>query len=181
MAWALLEQGVADRRAAARTVTLATSTAAGTPAVRTLVLRGCDAQQRVLLLHTDRRSPKFIELLQAPRCSLLVYDREQKIQLRMEALTSLHTDDSLADAQWAATRPLSRRGYGIASAPGLPIAQPAAAGVALDDVPAIEQRAHFAVIRAQIVGLEWLYLSAGGHRRAQFRFSPNLQARWLVP
>lgn len=176
-AFALLARGVADRRSPLHTPTLASIGLDGAPRARTLVLRGFDAATRMLRLHSDNRSDKFAELSRAPRCALHGYDPAAQIQLRLEGTATLHTEDAVADAGWAASRNFSRMCYAIEPAPGSPIAAPPAA-------PRDEHagRAHFGVILLCIQRLEWLWLAAEGHRRARFDWTDGEeQATWLVP
>lgn len=182
-AWSLLEQGASDRRSVAHTPTLASIGLQGEPTLRTVVLRGCDRQEQIVLIHSDRRSPKFAELMRDPRCALHIYDPGQKMQLRVQARASLHADDAIADQDWADAQPMSRLVYGVREAPGSVIADPAAAVDGLADASEVEQRRHFVVIRLQIESLEWLYLAASGHRRARFILGLGAKptACWLVP
>lgn len=183
-AWALLSEGVHSRRGAAHTPALATVDARGCATVRTVVLRACEPASRELLIHTDVRSEKFAELAQRPNCALLVYDASLKVQLRITARATRHADDALADRQWAASRPMSRAVYGSPLAPGAPVENPHVAAATLEGRSEAEQRRHFAVLRLQVLGLDWLHLKAGGHRRAVFAWDSDdapPHMGWRVP
>jgi len=177
-AFALLARGVADRRSPFHTPTLATIGIDGAPRARTLVLRGFDAPTRSLRLHSDARSAKRAELARDPRACLHLYDAGRQVQLRLEGTASLHREDDLADAAWHASRPFSRLCYAIEPAPGTPVALPPPA-------PAEEGegRAHFMALRLAFDRMEWLWLSAQGHRRARFAWNAagEEEATWLVP
>ena len=70
------------------------------------------------------------------------------------------------------------RGLTAEVAPGTAIADPAA--VPLE--PGAAGATHFAVVTCAVRSLEWLYLSAAGHRRARFDFEADPPgATWLVP
>jgi pyridoxine/pyridoxamine 5'-phosphate oxidase len=58
-AWGLLERGVSDRHSPIHTPTVATIGGDGRPSIRTVVLRDCDLDARMLRFHTDRRAPKL--------------------------------------------------------------------------------------------------------------------------
>lgn len=178
-AFEVLVAGVRDRRGAAHAPTLGTIGLDGRPRLRTVVLREMDAGARRLRFHTDRRSPKVLEIERDPRVALHVYDAGAKFQIRLEGRASVHRDDAIADAAWAASRPMSKVCYGSIPGPGEAIA----AGDAYD-LPAEEEveggRANFAAVVMTIERLETLYLAFGGHRRAGFRFDPD-EATWLVP
>jgi hypothetical protein len=174
-AFALLAEGVVNRRAAAHSPTLATVGLDGAPRLRTLVLRGFDPQRRELRLHSDARSGKLAELAREPRAELHVYDAPARIQIRLRGTASLHRDDAVAEAAWAATPGFSRAIYGADPAPGLPILEPLPA-------PEAGDRANFAVLLLRFEALEWLFLAAGGHRRARITWSGGEEAAtWLAP
>lgn len=175
-AFALLARGVADRRSPFHTPVLGTVGHDGQPRLRTLVLRGFDAPTRTLRLHTDRRAGKVADIAAEPRVSLLGYDPGQRVQMRVEGRASLHFEDAVADAGWAASRDFSRMCYAIEPAPGEAIAAPPPAP--LDPAAG---RANFAVILLCFNRLEWLWLAAGGHQRALFTWGDTPQAAWLVP
>lgn len=180
-AWSLLEHGASDRRAPAHTPTLASLSLDGSPSLRTVVLRACSRSDRRLLVHTDRRSRKIEELLAEPRCSVLVYDPPQKIQLRLGARATLHLDGALADLQWSRSQETSRQIYGVGLAPGQIVSEPATVVADLALRSEAEQRANFAVLALEVFEIEWLYLSAQGHRRARFRLGGRDTAEWWVP
>ena len=176
-AFALLSRGVADRRSPLHTPTLASIGLDGAPRSRTLVLRGFDAASRILRLHSDSRSDKFAEILRDPRCALHGYDPAAQVQMRLEGMASLHSNDAVADAAWGATQPFSRIIYAIEPAPGTAIAVPMPAPT--DEAAG---RPHFGVILLQIHSLEWLFLAAAGHRRARIDWlTGEERATWLVP
>jgi len=178
-AWSLLGRGAKDRKAPAHTPVLATS-GGGRPQLRTVVLRGCDRDARRLRFHTDRRSHKVAEIAADPAGAVLVYDPKQKIQLRLDCHLSVHIGDQLAREAWAATRDFSRICYQVMRGPGEPASDPR-------EVPFSKQESndgedHFAVISALVTRMEWLYLAAHGHRRAEFFWQDgDWRGRWLVP
>ncbi|UPY38816.1 pyridoxamine 5'-phosphate oxidase family protein [Sediminicoccus sp. KRV36] len=176
-AFELLARGVADRRSPVHTPTLASIGLDGTPRARTLVLRGFDAAARTLRLHSDQRGEKFAELARDPRFALHAYDPAAQVQLRLQGVASLHTDDAVAEAAWQASQPFSRICYSIEPAPGTPIAAPMPAPQ--DEVVG---RQHFGVILLRMHSLEWLWLAAEGHRRARLDWPDGEErATWLVP
>ena len=175
-AFAMLARGVADRRHAFHTPTLATIGRDGGPRLRTLVLRGFDAASRALRLHTDARADKFAEIAADQRVSLMGYDAGQRVQIRLDARASLHTSDALGEAGWAASAEYSRMCYAIQPAPGTAAASPLPA-----PQDAASGRPNFAVIRLEFHRMEWLWLAAEGHRRALFTWDGAPTATWLVP
>jgi pyridoxamine 5'-phosphate oxidase len=177
-AFRLLARGVADRRSPFHTPCLGTVDEAGAPSLRTVVLRGFDAERRCVRIHTDLRSAKAREVARMPAVMLHGYDSGAQVQLRLSGRATLHHDDATADEAWDRSRPFSRLVYAVPAAPGTPCATPPPA-------PADEAggRAHFAVMMLRFDRLEWLWLCAGGHRRASFTWTgagaPS--SSWLVP
>lgn len=180
-AWRLLARGVADRRSPMHHPTVATIGVDGRPRLRTVVLRGVDAAERRLRFHTDLRSEKVTELRVEPGIALHAYDPRAKIQLRVEGRATIHSDDAVAEAAWAASRPMSRVCYGTSPAPGRPLAE-ASAFTLPDETDTDGGRTNFAAVLITVTSIEWLYLAYGGHRRALFRFEPDgVERTWLVP
>jgi hypothetical protein len=173
-----LARGVADRRSAFHTPTLATIGTDGAPEARTVVLRGFDAATRTIRLHTDARSGKVAELARDPRCTLHLYDAGAKLQLRLGGRGTLHGDDAVAERAWADSRDSSRMVYAVEPGPGTPIAEPLAA-----PRDAAAGRGAFRVILLRFDRLEWLELAATGHRRAGFTWPAEAAPAmtWLVP
>lgn len=175
-AFALLARGVADRRHPFHTPVLGSVGRSGQPRLRTLVLRGFDAGSRTLRMHTDRRAEKAADIGAEARASLLGYDPGQRVQIRLAGHATLHGDDAVADAGWAASRDFSRMCYAVEPAPGQPVAAPPRAPLDPD-----AGRANFGVILLRFDSLEWLWLAADGHQRALFTWNDSPRATWLVP
>ena len=181
--WRRLGRGVADRHSGFHHPTVASLGLDGRPRLRIVILRGADAGARQLRFHTDRRSEKVQELQRDPRIGLVFYDAAAKIQLRIDGKATLHTDDTVADAAWDASRLFSRQCYGILPGPGTPLA--ASGDFALpdaSDMGTAPGRANFCAVTVAVESLEWLYLAASGHRRARFSWEGGaLTATWLTP
>lgn len=186
-AWAQLERGAADRRSPLNTPALATRTTDGAPRVRTVILRGVDAGDRVLTVFTDARSAKIGAIHSDPRVALHAYHPRQRFQLRIAGVARIHTGDEVARAAWSRVRGASRLNY-LGAAPGSAAPGPSGGGAErfaasppsaadLDDA-----FGRFAVLRIRVDAIEWLYLHAAGNRRAAFRWAPGgVQAGWLHP
>ena len=179
-AWAMLVEGVAARKRPFHQVAVASVAADGAPTVRTVVLRGADEARRTLRFHTDARSRKFAELQREPRCSILAYDHDAKVQVRAEGLAKLHNRDERAAAHWDETRTMSRECYRQPSGPGERLADPAQAQSdgALSEA---EGFTNFVAVELHVRALEWLYLAAAGHRRALITYEPSTARVWLAP
>ena len=152
------------------------------PAVRTVVLRAFDPESRVLRFHTDVRSSKFGEIAAEPNVALHFYDAIKKIQIRVDGDARLHLDDGTAACAWTSMRPFSRACYRVEPGPGTVIEVPTVVRSSSDMQDRKAGRDNFAAVCVSMERIEWLYLAARGHRRAQFEWNEgSLSATWLVP
>lgn len=179
-AWACLARGVADRRSAFHTLTVATIGGDGRPRLRSVVLRAAEPSAARLRFHTDARSDKVAELAADPRIALHGYDAGAKLQIRIEGRASIHGEDALADAAWAASRPMSRECYGTQPAPGSAIPGPGAFSLPQDEAACDAGRVNFRAVVVAAETLETLYLAHSGHRRARFDLRTG-EGEWLAP
>jgi hypothetical protein len=181
--WRRLARGAADRRSGFHTVQLATLGLDGAPRVRTVVLRGVEQAAGRLRVHTDRRSTKWAEIAAEPRVELHAYDARAKLQVRIRGRVAPQGEGPLADAAWAASAPGSRACYRAAQAPGSTLDDPAEGDPApRTEAGPLEGRDRFAVLLLEAARVEWLWLAAGGHRRAAHeRAEAGWTGRWLAP
>ncbi len=184
--WLRLTSAPKRKRDGFKTFTLATQTDTGANA-RTVVLRKADAVQKIIWLHTDRRSDKVGELGQQPNATLLFWDNRRQVQLRLTITTALHTDNAVADEHWAGLWVGSRKMYLSEHRPGLPYPEPypgfpAHLGENLPTEAESEAgRKNFLVVECRVLTMEYLHLSRAGQTRAQFRYAPLSGMDWLVP
>ena len=64
---------------------------------RIVVLRKSDRSNNYLQFHTDLRSPKVEILKQNNKASLLFYDKEEKIQLRIKVNCEINNQNSITE------------------------------------------------------------------------------------
>ncbi|MCF3936293.1 pyridoxamine 5'-phosphate oxidase family protein [Acuticoccus sp. M5D2P5] len=177
-AWDSLVAGLAPGTAF-HAFTLATVTAAGGPAARTVILRDVDPSARTLGFNTDARSGKFGEIGREPRVTLLFHDPAARLQLRIEGEARLHHEDAVAAARCAVIPEKGRWVYRQACAPGIELAsRDGAARLGLLSETAAS--AHFVFVSVCVHQIDWLYLADTGNRRARIGYRPPA-ARWLAP
>jgi pyridoxine/pyridoxamine 5'-phosphate oxidase len=181
-AWRLLQGGRETARDPLHTPVLATSGNFG-PSQRTVVLRHVDPSLRILACHTDLRSLKVREACDNQPSSWLFYDRERKLQIRLAGLSSVHSDDHLAELRWSETNPHGKACYNSNHAPGQEVSAPLSAPAPINGTGTEAlARARFAVLATRIEFLDWLVLSSKGHRRAQFVWKEgNWSGSWVAP
>ena len=153
---------------------------------RIVVLRKSDKNNNILQFHTDLRSPKVNILKKNKNASLVFYDKEEKIQLRVKVICEINNKNSLTEKSWKKTQHISRRCYLTDSGPGSISENPTSGMISkLEDFDYTMEQSekgyeNFTVIKCKIKSIEWLYLAAKGHRRAIFDFEKN-KNNWLVP
>ena len=187
LVWSRLEAGAKSASEPFHTACLATGGPDG-PGARTVVLRRVDRPERRICCHTDVRSEKIRALEADPRVAWVFYDALERVQLRAWGRVTLHYDDALARAQWAASGLGGRRCYLSAGGPGAALSQ-AGSGLpgSLEERPPTEEesvagQAYFTVVACQVEGMDWLALDSRGHRRARLSWTGGGWRRdWVTP
>lgn len=189
-AWEIIEPGVAKRSSPAHTPIVATIDHQGEPQLRVMVLRAADRPARLLRFHTDIRSTKIRELNDRNSASVLMYDPDLKLQLRLAGIMSIATDEAEVDRAWRFSTTFARRCYMAEHAPGT-VSNKATSGLPVwiegkqpEEEQLGEARANFALLWFEVRSLEWLYLANTGHRRARWVWddvTATWSGRWLVP
>ena len=187
--WRLLEQSIDDPISPVRTPVLISVSADGLAQGRTVVLRAFNRQQRQLKIYTDVRSEKVAQLRTQPVCTLVAYQPNPMIQLRLKTNTVVNHNNEITREAWAVMPGPNRCNYLTDPNPGS-ISVKATDGrpiINAESVPTNDENeiaySHFSVIVFAINELEWLYLPRRGHRRAQFIWdrTKSLQSNWLIP
>ena len=183
--WSMLDDAVTNRASPFRIPVFICGYQGETDG-RIVVLRKSDRKSNLLQFHTDLRSPKVDILKQNQIASLLFYDKEEKIQLRVKVECEINNQNSTADESWKKTQHISRRCYLTDSPPGTSSENPTSGMISkLEDFDYTMEQSeegykNFTVIKCNIKSIEWLYLAAKGHRRAKFDI-PSGKKTWLVP
>ena len=183
--WSMLEDAVTNRASSFRIPVFICSHQDEVEG-RIVVLRKSDKKHNLLQFHTDLRSPKIEILKKNNKASLLFYDKEEKIQLRVKAICEINNQNSITEESWKKTQHISRRCYLTDSAPGTISSNPTSGMISqLENFDYTMKQSedgykNFTVIKCKIKSVEWLYLAAKGHRRAKFDFENNKEM-WLVP
>ena len=153
---------------------------------RIVVLRKSDRANNLLQFHTDLRSPKVDILKKNNKASLLFYDKEEKIQLRVKVECEINNQNSTTEESWKKTQHISRKCYLVDNGPGSETEIPTSGlKPELDNFDYTKEQSeegykNFTVIQCKIKSIEWLYLAAKGHRRARFDLENNKDS-WLIP
>ena len=154
---------------------------------RIVVLRKSDQSNKLLQFHSDIRSDKIKKLKDNNNASMLFYDKEEKIQVRVKIDCTINHENEVTKKSWLKTGHMSRKCYLVDNGPGTVSATPTSGlKPELDNFEftmdqSEEGYKNFTVIQCKIKSFEWLYLAAKGHRRARFEFSDYTKGCWLIP
>ena len=186
--WDLLESSAAGNAPGWRLPVLATLTDHGCEQ-RTVVLRVVDRDNGALLFHTDVRSSKVEQIRKDGRVSLLFYDHDRSVQLKIRGVASIHQTDEFAQSLWEAGTPASLKMYSAPLSPGTQCDSfnHNMAESLLGRLPERHEiesgRVNFCAIRIVVQSAEWLRLSQSGHLRASFELIEGRlkSTGWIAP
>jgi len=153
---------------------------------RIVVLRKSDQSNNLLQFHSDIRSDKIPKLKNNNNASMLFYDKEEKIQIRLKVECIINHNNEITKESWKNTGHISRKCYLVDNGPGTESPNPTSGlKPELDNFEFTMEQSeegykNFTVIQCKIKSIEWLYLAAKGHRRARFELDNNKEY-WLVP
>ncbi|WP_089963229.1 pyridoxamine 5'-phosphate oxidase family protein [Limnohabitans sp. 2KL-3] len=176
--WKELGRASLDRHHEWRTPVLASADADGLPDARTVVLRQVDAGAGLLTFYTDSRSPKVAQLQAKAPAMLVFWSARLSWQLRVRVTCSVITSGPEVEALWQGVKQSAAAGDYLSPLPPGALLPPAS-GMADAPKSSVPAPTHsFALLRAQVLQMDWLALSRDGHRRAQL--SANTW-EWLTP
>jgi pyridoxamine 5'-phosphate oxidase len=153
---------------------------------RIVVLRKADKNNKIVQFHSDIRSDKIKKLKKNTNASILFYDKEEKIQVRLKVKCLVNHANEVTRESWFKTQHISRKCYLVDDSPGSESTIPTSGlKPELDNFEFTKEKSeegykNFTVIQCNIKTMEWLYLAAKGHRRAKFDLENNKNC-WLVP
>ena len=176
--WKELGRASLDRHHEWRTPVLASAYADGLPDARTVVLRQVDAVAGQLTFYTDSRSPKVAQLQAKAPAVLVFWSARLSWQLRVRVACSVITAGPEIEALWQGVKQSAAAGDYLSPLPPGAVLPPdsGTAGTPKASVPAPTHS--FALLRAQVLQMDWLALSRDGHRRAQLSATTW---DWLTP
>jgi len=178
--WKKLEYAVRHRDSAWHLAALAT-VRSGNPELRTLVLRGALPEQNLLWMHTDLRSPKCQDLKMCSNASILFYDAEDRWQLRLNGTIQLDPKSEITETTWKKVSASAKRCYQGPFAPGTRSAEQSH-NLPQKSVSEEVGRENFTRLLFFIDKMDWLFLQADGHLRAQWiQQDGELMASWVNP
>lgn len=151
------------------------------PGARTISLRQAEPDARALYFHGDRRSGKVAELQANPESIWIAWDSEGKQQFQLRGVTTLHTDDEVAEQLWDQESPDELVFYFKEEAPGTVVEAPTS-GVDIDAMSEEEARENFMAFRTEVREILWHGLFPEIEMRARFVWNgAEFEGQWLIP
>ena len=153
---------------------------------RIVVLRKSDKLNNVVQYHSDIRSDKINKLKKNKNASMLFYDKEEKIQVRLKVDCIVNYNNEITKESWLKTGHMSRKCYLVDNGPGTRSDTPTSGlKPELDNFEFTMEQSEEGYknstgVQCKVKSIEWLYLAAKGHRRAKFNLETNKDT-WLVP
>ena len=148
-------------------------------ATRVMVLREFNLKERYIRFHTDYRAAKIDHYSENNSASVLGYDPNLKIQIKLQGSISVHYNDYLTQAAWEGSTTRSKKCYSVKGGSTLQISDPKEYD--LKDGNIEDGYMNFAVLKFSFNNLEFLHLRSSGHRRALHSWSKSFTSTWLVP
>lgn len=158
------------------------------PRLRIVVLRRFWRKSPKLAFHAHLGSPKINQIRANPNVYWLFFHPQERLQVRIKGMATIHTEGNLHEEQWLSTELFSRRCY-VGEAPSQESKKPTS-GLPedlIDRQPTREEseqgKTNFAVISSTIDEIDCLEMNIKGHRRSLFTWheSGELETKWLTP
>ena len=148
-------------------------------ATRVMVLREFNLKERYIRFHTDYRAAKIDHYSENNSASVLGYDPNLKIQIKLQGSISVHYNNYLTQAAWEGSTTRSKKCYSVEGGSTLEISDPKEYD--LKDGNIEDGFDNFAVLKFSFTSLEFLHLKSSGHRRAIHNWDDGQKSSWLVP
>ena len=148
-------------------------------ATRVMVLREFNLKERYIRFHTDYRAAKIDHYSENNSASVLGYDPNLKIQIKLQGSISVHYNDQVTQAAWEGSTTRSKKCYSVKGGSTLEISDPKEYD--LKDGNIEDGYINFAVLKFSFSNLEFLHLKSSGHRRALHSWDESFASTWLVP
>ena len=146
---------------------------------RVMVLREFDMDKRILRFHTDNRAAKIQVINESNLASVVGYDPDLKVQIKMTGNVDVHINDKVTEDAWNESTPRSKKCYSVKGGSSKVINDPTDYDIKEFNVENGYQ--NFAVLVFNFDALEFLFLKSTGHRRAIHKWDKDLKSSWLVP
>lgn len=184
--WEQLENASHDPEAPFRYLTVCSVDQNLQPQARTMVLRAVLERSRELEFHTDIRSPKWEELQQNQRATVLGYCPESRLQLRLQGTVTLHAPGTKqAQSAWSKLSHWTRQTY-AGGPPGDELAfEPAqVTSISSEGADRSEGQIYFGILTFRATSLDRFQLQRQNNQRMLFQYNSSgslASENWVNP
>ena len=142
--------------------------------MRTVVLRHISAELNPIF-YTDKRSQKILEIKKNNKASLLFYNPEKLLQIKIEGRASALNDPQRIEGLWAEVPENNKKDYTTHLAPGTFIDNP-------NEVEYLVDKNYFCPVEIEPHKIEYLKLKRPNHIRASFlKENGSWEGKFMVP
>ena len=124
---------------------------------------------------TDKRSKKVLHIKENNRVSLLFYDPIKLVQLRIEGIARINTNQYEIKKSWEEVGTESRKDYISKEAPGSVLESP-------DSLEFLKEGDFFSIVHISPFRIEYLKLDVNGHKKIKYaKEERGWSSEYLVP
>tara|TARA_B100000003_G_C10891696_1_gene355491 strand:- start:18 stop:602 length:585 start_codon:yes stop_codon:yes gene_type:complete len=143
------------------------------PELRTVVLRAYDDTNYILSFHTDKRSPKYQEIINNSLTTSLFYDTKRRIQLRIKGNACPSNNNNILKGLWENLSKESKACYQGIIPPSGNLPNDEIINTISENNKMLDGFENFSRIDIQINEIDVLMLHHLGHKRICFTFKNN--------
>ncbi|PKA99447.1 pyridoxine/pyridoxamine 5'-phosphate oxidase [Flavobacteriaceae bacterium MAR_2009_75] len=144
------------------------------PQMRTVVLRHISTELNPIF-YTDKRSKKIFEIEKNNKVSLLFYNPEKLLQIKIEGRASILNNPQRIEDLWAEVPENNKKDYTTDLAPGTFIDNP-------DKVAYLADKNYFCPVEIEPHKIEYLKLKRPNHIRVSFlKENGSWKGKFMVP
>jgi len=146
---------------------------------RVMVLREFNLANKMMRFHTDYRAAKIKQFTENNSVSVIGYDPDLKIQIKLQGKIRVHYNDEVTELAWKESNGRSKKCYSVKGGSTKKILEPSEYDI--QDFEVEDGYKNFSVLIFHFYSLEFLHLKSSGHRRAIHEWEDNYSSSWLVP
>ena len=146
---------------------------------RVMVLREFNLANKIMRFHTDHRAAKIKHFTENNNVSVIGYDPDLKIQIKLQGKIRVHYEDEVTELAWKESNGRSKKCYSVKGGSTKKILEPSEYDI--QDFEVEDGYKNFSVLIFNFHSLEFLHLKSSGHRRAIHEWKDNYSSSWLVP
>lgn len=169
-----LQKGAKEKKHPFHYFTIATLGVDKFARLRLVALRNVSEDLK-LTFFTDKRSKKVVHIKENPRVTLLFYSPKKLLQLRIEGMASINSDQFQIQKTWEGIGDEAKKDYQTLTAPGTALAHP-------DSLEYLKEGDFFSIVDIEPFRIEYLMLDPERHIKVKFNKNGDTWSKeYLVP